>query len=182
MFGLTVNFSSVRNLTRCIVLSFITILVLIGCSGQDRIVHCPSIRVPEDTGVLTRFIEGSDGDITDVQLEARFSFARGTCTIDEDLVEIEALLEIGVREGPASTSSIGQVSIFVAVSGQNREILQRRSLPISVDFSGNRSTILHRERLIIEIPKTIEQRGDEFVIFTGFEMTREEVRFNRATQ
>lgn len=157
-------------------------LVLIGCSGSDPIVYCPSIRVPEDTGLLTRFVEASEGDITDVMLEGRFTFARGICTVDDDLVEVEAYLEIGAKEGPASKSSVGQLSIFVAVSDQNRNILQRRSLPVEVDFSGNRSTVFHRERLVIEIPKSVEQRGDEFVIFTGFELTREELRFNRATQ
>lgn len=176
------TFGSVRLFARYSLLSLIAIAVLAGCSGNEPIVRCPSIRVPADTGTMTRFVDGSDGDITDVIMETRFTAARGVCSVDDDLVEVEAIIDIGVREGPASTSSVGSLSIFVAVADKNRTILQRRSLPVSVDFSGNRSTVLHRERLVIEIPKTEEQRGDSFVIFTGFELSKDELRFNRATQ
>ncbi|MEQ9489306.1 MAG: hypothetical protein RIM72_09980 [Alphaproteobacteria bacterium] len=176
------TFGSVRLFARCSLLFLIAIAVLAGCSGNEPLVRCPSIRVPVDTGTMTRFVDGSDGDITDVIMETRFTAARGVCSVDDDLVEVEAILEIGVREGPASTSSVGSLSIFVAVADKDRTILQRRSLPVAVDFSGNRSTVLHRERLVIEIPKTEEQRGDSFVIFTGFELSKDELRFNRATQ
>ncbi len=179
---LPATFGSVRLFARYGFLSLMAVAILAGCSGAEQIVRCPSIRVPEDTGTLTRFIDGSDGDITDVIMEARFTEARGICSVDDELVEIEALIDVGVREGPASTSTTGSLSIFVAVTDKDRNILQRRSLPVTIDFSGNRSTVLHRERLVIEIPKTEDQRGDRFVIFAGFELTKDELRFNRATQ
>jgi len=182
LFDLLVTIGSVPGFVRYGILFTLFAVVLAGCTGQEPRVYCPSIRIPEDVGVLTRFAEGGETDITDVRLEARFVEARGSCTVDDELVEVAAILDLGVREGPASTSSVGQVSIFIAVAGRNREILQRRTLPITVDFSGNKSTVLHRERLLIEIPKSESQRGDDFVIFAGFEMGRDELQFNRATQ
>ena len=179
---LTVTRRSVRVDARCRVLVLIALVLIGACTANEEIVYCPTIRVPQDTGVLTRFIEGSDGDITDVRLEGRFVAARGICTVDDDEVAVEAFIEIGVREGPASTSKVGEIAMFVAVADQNRNILQRRSLPVAIDFSGNRSTLRHIERLTIDIPKSPSQRGDEFVIFTGFEMTRQELEFNRETQ
>lgn len=182
MSDMTVTSGSVRAVARCVALVFMAVFLFVACSAKEDIVYCPTIRVPQDTGVLTRFVSGSDGDITDVRLEGRFIAARGVCTVDDDEVAVEAYLEVGVREGPASKSKVGEISMFVAVADQNRNILQRRSLPVAIDFSGNRSTLRHIERLTIGIPKSPAQRGDEFVIFAGFEMTREELEFNRETQ
>lgn len=157
-----------------------SLLLVSACSSSKEIVHCPDVRVPAETGNLTRFGTGNGRDITDVVMEAQFEEVRGECSVDDDEVHVAALVKISARQGPASNVQQGQFSFFVAVTDRKRNILSHRSVPGIFDFSGNRSRVTFIERLKIDIPKTEEQSGDGFLIFTGFELTREEVDFNRA--
>ncbi len=156
------------------------LLLVAACSSNTQVVRCPDVRVPSETGNLTRFGPGDGRDITDVVMEAQFEEVRGECSVDDDEVEVAALVKITARQGPASTVQQGTFSFFVAVTDRKRNILSRRSVQGAVDFSGNRSRVTFFERLKIDIPKTEEQTGDQFLIFMGFELTRQEVEFNRA--
>lgn len=150
------------------------------CSSDQVVVVCPDVRVPSETGNLTRFSPGDGRDITDVVMEAQFEEVRGECSVDDDEVQVAALVKISARQGPASKVQRGDFSFFVAVTDRKRNILSRRSVPGAFDFSGNRSRVTYFERLKIDIPKTERQSGDEFLIFVGFDLSREEVDFNRA--
>lgn len=156
------------------------LLLVSACGSTPEIVSCPDVRVPAETGDLVRFGPGDGRDITDVVMEAQFEEVRGECSVDDDEVQVAALVKISARQGPASTVQRGDFAFFVAVTDRKRNILSRRSVPGTVDFSGNRSRVTYFERLKIDIPKTEEQNGDSFLIFMGFELTREEVEFNRA--
>ncbi len=156
------------------------LLLVSACGSLPEIVRCPDVRVPAETGNLTRFGAGDGRDITDVVMEAQFEEVRGECSVDDDEVQVAALVKITARQGPASTAQQGQFSFFVAVTDLKRNILSRRSVPAAVDFSGNRSRVVYFERLKIDIPKAEEAAGEDFLIFIGFDLTREEVQFNRA--
>lgn len=156
------------------------LLLVSACGSTQEIVRCPDVRVPSETGNLTRFGPGDGRDITDVVMEAQFEEVRGECSVDDDEVQVAALVKITARQGPASNLQQGEFSFFVAVTDRKRNILSRRSVPAIVDFSGNRSRVTYFERLKVDIPKAESQAGDEFLIFMGFELSREEVGFNRA--
>jgi len=156
------------------------LLLVSACGSTQEIVRCPDVKVPAETGNLTRFGPGDGRDITDVVLEAQFEEVRGECSVDDDEVQVAALVKITARQGPASAAQQGQFSFFVAVTDRKRNILSRRSVSAAVDFSGNRSNVVYYERLKIDIPKAEEASGEDFLIFIGFDLTREEVEFNRA--
>lgn len=156
------------------------LLLVTACGSTQETVRCPDVRVPSETGNLTRFGPGDGRDITDVVMEAQFEEVRGECSVSDDEVEVAALVKITARQGPASSVQQGDFGFFVAVTDRKRNILSRRSVQGRVDFSGNRSRVTFFERLKIDIPKTEEQAGDAFLIFVGFELTRDEVEFNRA--
>lgn len=156
------------------------LLLVSACGSNSKIIRCPDVRVPSETGNLTRFGPGEGRDITDVVMEAQFEEVRGECSVDDDEIQVATLVKITARQGPASTLQQGEFSFFVAVTDRKRNILSRRSVPAAVDFSGNRSRVVYFERLKVDIPKTEEAAGDDFLIFMGFELTREEVEFNRA--
>ncbi len=160
---------------------FAACLVLLNsCASQEATVRCPEIRVPADVGTLTRFGATKGRDITDVVLEAQFEAVRGECSVDDDEVEAAVLVKISARQGPATVVEQGDFSFFVAVTDRKRNVLSRRSVPVQVDFSGNRSRVVYFERLKIDIAKAEDASGDEFFIFIGFDLSREEVEFNRA--
>jgi len=155
-------------------------LGLAACSGGPTIVKCPEVRVLSELGNLTRFKPGDGRDITDVVMEAQFEEVRGECSVDDDEVEMAILIVLTARRGPASDVSADSFSMLAAVTDQRRKVLSRRIIPGQVDFSGNRARVSYLERLKIVIPKTEVQSGEDFIVFVGFELTRNEVEFNRA--
>ena len=156
-------------------------LGLAACSGGGpAVITCPEVRVLSELGNLTRFKPGDGRDITDVVMEAQFEEVRGECSVDDDAVEMAILIVLTARRGPASTVSSDRFAMITAVTDKNRNVLSRRAIPGEVDFSGNRARVRYLERLKIDIPKTEEQTGEDFIVFVGFELTRNEVEFNRA--
>ncbi len=155
-------------------------LTLAACAGGPVVITCPEVRVLSELGNLTRFKPGDGRDITDVVMEAQFEEVRGECSVDDDEVEMAILVILSARRGPASQVSSDRFAMIAAVTDKDRNILSRRVIPGEVDFSGNRARVRYLERLKIDIPKTEEQNGDDFIVFVGFELTRNEVEFNRA--
>ena len=155
-------------------------LVLAACEGAPKIVSCPDVRVISELGNITRFNASGGKDITDVVMEAQFEEVRGECSVSDDEVEMAILLVLTARRGPATTQRTGDFNILTAVTDQERNVLFRRTVPGQVDFSGNRSRVRYLERLKINIPKVESQTSEDFLVFVGFELTRDEVEFNRA--
>ena len=164
------------------ILAGLLAVTLAACSGAPAIVACPDVKVVAELGNLVRFKPGDGRDITDVVMEAQFEEVRGECSVDDDEVQMALLVVLTARRGPASTVSSDDFSMVAAVTDQDRNILSRRLVPGRFDFTGNRSRVRYLERLKIDIPKQEQETGQDFIVFVGFDLTREQVEFNRAQQ
>lgn len=150
------------------------------CSGPPEVViPCPAIRIPFDTERLTRFREGPGRDITDVVLQAEVKFLSGECTVGEEEIEMVFPIAVGGKRGPAEQDGLEEVRVFLAVSTRDRTILTRRELPMTLDFSGNRTSIVSSDFVTISIPKRADQDPREFVLFLGLALSEEELAYNR---
>lgn len=155
-------------------------LLIAGCSaGGDVTVKCPDIRIPADTERLTRFRDGGGRDITDVRLQAEVAYLSGTCTVDDEEIELSFPLAVAAQRGPANEAGAADVRLFVAVTTREREVLSRRELPLRLTFPGNKVRVNARERISIEIPKTEEQTARDFLVFLGFALEPNELEYNR---
>lgn len=153
-------------------------LFLAACAATPNTVACPEVRLLPGAESLVRF-NGEGVDITDVLMEADFTATTGQCEVDEELVAVTLLIRISALRGPASEETVGKFSYFIAVVDEEKTVLQRRSLEAAVDFSGNRSRAPYLERLLINIPKSVEKAANDFTILMGIELSREELEFNR---
>ena len=145
-------------------------------------VSCPKVKVLEDVGNITRFRDGPGRDITDIILEAEFQRVAGECEVSDEFVEVAIYVELTAAQGAALRNPSADASIFMAVADPEKRILSRRAMPIKFAFPGNRSRISYIERFLVDIPKTEAQKAENFVVYMGFEMTREELEFNRSEQ
>ena len=157
-------------------------LGLAACAGGPSVIACPDVKVIAELGNLVRFKPGDGRDITDVVMEAQFEEVRGECSVDDDEVEMALLVVITARRGPASQVLSDDFSLVAAVTDQDRTILSRRTVPGTFDFSGNRARVRYLERLKIDIPKQEQQGARDFIVFIGFDLTRDQLQFNRAQQ
>ena len=165
---------------RRIGLGFAGLLLLSACSGTpDKLVTCPEILIPQNTERVTRFAPGEGRDITDIVLQGEVKFLSGECEIGEEEITLDLPIAVGGTSGPADTDRTESISVFIAVSTYDRQILTRRELPMTLNFTGNRTSVVTMDTVSLDIPKKPDQTAQDFVIFLGLVLSEEELAYNR---
>jgi len=139
---------------------------------------CPRAVVGEGAGRLTRF-DGGGKDPTNVLFEAEIADLAGTCIYDDTEISVDLQIQIIAGRGPAATGDDARMNYFVAVTRADSTVLAREAFDVAIELSGNQT----RNEIIEEIEQTIPipegGSGASLVIVVGFEMTPDELEFNR---
>lgn len=142
---------------------------------------CPRAVVAEDAGRLIRFA-GGGRELADVDFEAEIVDVTGTCGYDGDTVDVEMQVQIAARRGPAGKTDTAALNYFVAIARSDKTILAREAFDASIDIPNDEAG----NSIIDEIDQTIplheDETGEDYVIIVGFELTPEELKFNREHQ
>ena len=155
--------------------------------GEDEVPPpCPEISVLEEASNLTRFVDGPGRDLIDVLVEQKVSDAAGTCEyeIDDDTetgtLSVEMMVAFELNRGPANRDRKTDVDYFVAVTDNQRNILNKQSFKGTVEFPGNRNRLIWTdEPVYLNIPLKAKQTGRNFKIFIGLDLTDDQLQFNR---
>ena len=161
-------------------------LILVGCTAREApVVRCPVTRGLEEAAQLTRFKPGPGRDITDIVFEAAFAEITGTCEIDDDEIEVELKLVIVANRGPADTSREASFAFILAVVDIDRNFIVhegkalRRKFNGQVEFPDNRTRVAYTDEFELTIPTTSGESADDFLIFISFELSADELGYNR---
>jgi hypothetical protein len=159
-------------------------LALAGCETLGSIVTptvpppCPAFAKVEDAAKLTRFT-GAGRDLTDVLFEAELTDIAAACSYSGDTIDVASRIRFVISRGPADTARRADFRYFVAVSTRDKKIVGREVFDSSVEFPGNHTRASVIEELEQEIPIREGEEGVRYVIFFGFELTEDELAFNR---
>ncbi len=140
---------------------------------------CPRVAAVADAGTLTRF-SGSGRDLTDVAFEAEIGGMQGSCVYSDDVIDVDLAVQFIASRGPADQNRRADFKYFVAVARFDQSVVARESFDTFVEFPGNQNRAGIVEELAQHIPIASGERGDSFVIYVGFELTPQELTFNRA--
>lgn len=169
-------------------------LVLVGCSTADTInpwakkypiPACPKIQLLKDTDTITAYRPGPGRDITDIRYEADLQGFKGECEyIGEKGVysAVNIVLKVGfkVTRGPAEKSRFTDVSYFVAIPEFFPSPAGRNIFTTKVRFPKNRNTMqIIDDEVEISIPLNASRKGPGTKVYIGFQMTPEQLDFNR---
>ncbi len=153
---------------------------------KDVLLQCPDYFILEDAAALTKYRDGPGRDITDVEHRAQIGEMELACTTDVDHetnsgnMTIEVSPIIAAEMGPANQSETATLPYFVVVTDPNKKILYREELSVDVSFKQNKTQIIFKAPpTAIEIPITPTIRNRYYRIYSGFELTREQVEHNR---
>ena len=150
---------------------------------------CPSVKVLPEAATITRFKEGAGRDIIDVDFKGEIIDIKGSCgeDIDEDTgagtlnLELEVVMEL--ERGPANRGRKIMFEYFFSIQDPEKRILEVKAFGVEVTFPGNRTVLRWSEDpdepIILTIPLKAGQRGQDFVIKSGFQLSPEEYRYNR---
>lgn len=160
---------------------------------------CPTIRILADAATVTKFREGPGNDLTDIVFEGEITDYNGQCTYDVDsdtgagTLELELAIRIGAVEGPANSEGRATFDYFVTVidvtaidsqqtvlNKRRFEILNKRRFHTGIEFPGNRTRLVYEDQpVVVIIFLTAGAIGSDFLIYVGFQLSREELQFNR---
>jgi hypothetical protein len=139
---------------------------------------CPRAVVGDNAGRLTRF-NGAGKDPANMVFEAEISDVAGSCVYDGDTIQVDLQVQIVAGRGPANTDDKAKLNYFVAVARTDKTILSRDGFDTVIELPGNQTRNQTVEDLEQTIPLAKGESGANLVIVVGFEMTPEELEFNR---
>jgi len=165
----------------------IVLLVLAACaSDQDAALpSCPKASILEGTSTLTRFRDGPGQDLTDVNFTGQIERLNGSCIYEVDstdagVLHMDVIVEVRVDRGPANRDRTTRFEYFVSVLDANGTVMAKEVFPFSIKFSGNGTTTRDTDAPVsMIIPVTAEQVSEDFSVFVGFQLTPDEIRYNR---
>ena len=143
---------------------------------------CPRVAILEAPSELTRFTEGVSRDISDILFQSKLEINKVTCEVEERAVYVTADARLSVARGPANIDGKAPFAFFVAVLNGKREIILRQGFPVIVEFKAGEPRIDFEDSVTLEIIKEPEVDAATYTVYAGFEMTPEELQFNRLRQ
>ena len=157
-------------------------LLLYACGGEDRFAQriCPRVQVLEYADRLTEFVQGPGRDLTDVVLNGRLVNFAGECNVEDDKVELDLTVEFVLERGPANRNREGRFAYFVAIPEFHPAERGKRVFPVEMKFDSGANRVLYRDEIAIEIPVTGQRSAPDFNVFMGFQLNRDQLRFNRS--
>ncbi len=156
-------------------------LALAGCSLVEPPKPpppCPRIAAVADAAKLTRFA-GESRDLTDVLYEAEIIDFVGSCAYDDEGVDVATRVRFIASRGPADQAHRADFRYFVAVATRDKRIIGRQVFDSAIEFPGNQTRAGVVEELEQRIPLDAEGTGENYIIYVGFELSPDEVEFNR---
>ncbi len=143
---------------------------------------CPPAFALYDAVRLVEFADGQER-LSSVGFTAEIQEVRSTCRYSgDDPIKADLEIDIGFGRGPAAEGDRAEYIYWVAVTRSNLTVITKEFFPLTVRFAKGEDRVYRRERIEeIVIPRAAESvSGTNFEIIVGFELTEEQLAFNRA--
>lgn len=151
-------------------------------SDEENVGPCPNAFALYEASRLVTF--GGDGSeaYDNVSYTAEIQNVTTLCRYyGDNPIDADIELEIGFGRGPAAESRRHAYRYWVAVTRRDIAVIEKRDLEINVSFPRGEDRVYQRERIKnISIPRAGEDTsGANFEIIVGFDLTPEQLAFNR---
>ncbi len=170
--------------------ALVAALVLIAACAKDNkdLAPCPEAKVLMEPSSLTRFAPGPGRDPTDILFEASFRRVAGDCgyRAKGGKISIDLTVVIDIERGAGNRDAAAAFRYFVAVAhaapekGADPLVIDRRSFPVSVDFTGGLTMLRFTDTLDLAIPRPDDRDVRKYVLLLGMELSEEELRYNKS--
>mgnify|MGYP001162144344 FL=1 len=172
-------------------------LILTGCESAKELnpfakkkplPACPKVQLLKDTDTITAYRAGPGRDITDIRFEAELKGFTGECEYIGkkgvySKVNVTIKVDFDISRGPAEKSRSTNVSYFVAMPEFYPKPQGHQVFTTRVTFPENRNSMwIIDEAVEVSIPITKSRPGPNSKIYIGFQLTPEQIKFNREKQ
>jgi hypothetical protein len=159
------------------------LLALSGCKifVKEEPPPCPRVSVLEDASKLVRFAGGGH-DANSVEMSAEITKYRGSCYYDRDEKMMNVKLTVGIDAfaGPAFVEGPHQFEYFVAIPAFSGNPDGKKIFPLKIDIpKGPKGIHVDDGEVDMSFPVKDLKKLQAYEIFVGFQLTPEELDYNR---
>ena len=146
---------------------------------------CPPAVTLADASSITRFVPGGGPGLADATFQAKVKNVILRCIHDRNsqgygYINLKANVMIQVDRGLANRDRLARFTYFISIADSSRQILSKEIFPVDVAFPVGKNSSQVKDRLVdVRIPIKGGQTTHDFEIFVGFQLTREELKYNR---
>jgi len=159
-------------------------LLASACGGgkkEAEVLTCPKVISAPDAARVSLFNPGAGHTARDVSVSARIDSADNKCSREgEHGVTVFSEINFYAERARPTTES-ASLPYFVAVMDATRNVVAQESFTLNVKFlpaEGYR--MLPAEKITTHLPLKTAAAGDSFTLIVGFQLTPEQLAFNRA--
>jgi hypothetical protein len=145
-------------------------------------VRCPRVAVLRDAAEITEFRQGGGRDLTDVVSRAAVLDFTGNCRPEEGRVTVDFRLVLGAERGPAWQGQQPNPQYFIAVADPDGQVLSKQVFDAPMRFPEGQGRTGSIEELSQTIPIAGSRRPQDYQVFVGFQLTPDQVQFNRSAR
>lgn len=156
---------------------------MLGGDDRPNVGPCPLLGVLYDNARQVEFVQPGVERYANIGYTGEMEGVRGLCRyVDADPITMSVEVDMAFGRGPASTSEQHTYRYWVAVARRGRAPIEKQYFDVEVRFPRDQLVVQRTEEIErITIPRaTAETSGENFEILVGFELTPEQVAFNRA--
>ena len=155
---------------------------LVGNDDRPNAGPCPLMGVLYDNARTVQFAQPNVQRYNNITFTGEMEGVSGLCRyVGTDPIVMNVDVNMAFGRGPAATSDRQTYRYWVAVTRRGRAPIEKAYFDVDVRFSRGESVVRrteHIERIVI--PRANDQiSGENFEILVGFELTPEQVQFNR---
>lgn len=102
--------------------------------------------------------------------------------VETNPIDMEVDIDFSFGRGPMAEGDRKTYTYFVAVTRRDRVVIAKEVFTVDIKFDRGQTVVRHREKVGgIQIPRATETvSGTNFEVIVGFELTPEQLAFNRA--
>ncbi len=158
-----------------------------GCTSQQDATSalCPSGGIVPDANVLVQFRDGPGRDVTDVIVQGQVVDMRIACEYAKGrnarpAVTLDLQIAFAAERGPAERTRKASLPYFVAIVDGERNIVAKENFSADFEWTDNRPRTGRVDQWEPYIPLKSNFDGPSFQVLVGFQLTAEQVAWNRA--
>ncbi|UPT61690.1 MAG: Tat pathway signal sequence domain protein [Hyphomonadaceae bacterium JAD_PAG50586_4] len=155
---------------------------LLGNDDRPNVGPCPLMGVLYDSARIVDFAQAGQQRYANIQYTGEMNGVRGLCRyVDADPITMALEVDMSFGRGPAATAERHTYRYWVAVARRGRAPIEKVYFDVDVEWERGEVVANHREQIErIVIPRANpEISGENFEILVGFELTPEQLQFNR---
>ncbi|MEZ5996528.1 MAG: hypothetical protein R3C25_12345 [Hyphomonadaceae bacterium] len=155
---------------------------MMGNDPRPNVGPCPLMGVLYDNARLVQFATPESERYANIAFTGEMQGVSGLCRyVDADPIRMSIDIDMAFGRGPAASADRQTYRYWVAVVRRGRAPIEKAYFDVDVRFPRGEATVTQHERIEeIVIPRANpEISGENFEILVGFELTPEQLQFNR---